>query len=47
MTRIALPFSPVELFRNLPREVLFGGMIALASAAAQAGETYSPRTISN
>ena len=47
MKSIALPFSPAELFRNLPREVLFGGMVALASAAALAGVTYSPGTIGN
>ena len=42
MTSIALPFSPAELFRKLPREALLGGLIALASAAAIAGVTYSP-----
>src|SRR3990170_5702568 len=47
MKSIALPFSPAELFRNLPREVLFGGMVALASAAALAGVTYSPGAIGN
>ena len=33
MTSIDLPFSPAALFRNLPREALFGGLVALASAA--------------
>ncbi|HMI40862.1 MAG TPA: cell wall hydrolase [Sphingomicrobium sp.] len=47
MTSIALPFSPAELFRNLPREALFGGLVALASAAALAGVSYSPGGIGN
>jgi len=45
MTSIALPFSPAELVRNLPREALFGGLVALASAAALAGVTYAPGQI--
>jgi spore germination cell wall hydrolase CwlJ-like protein len=47
MKSIALPFSPAELFRNLPREALFGGLVALASAAALAGVSYSPGAIGN
>ena len=46
MKSIALPFSPAELIRNLPREALFGGLVALASAAALAGVTYSPGSFS-
>ena len=46
MKSIALPFSPADLFRKLPREALFGGLVALASAAALAGVTYSPETFS-
>jgi spore germination cell wall hydrolase CwlJ-like protein len=46
MKSIALPFSPAELIRNLPREALFGGLVALASAAALAGVTYAPGNFS-
>ena len=47
MKSVALSFIPAELFRNLPREALFGGLVALASAAALAGVTYSPSVIGN
>jgi spore germination cell wall hydrolase CwlJ-like protein len=47
MKSIALPFSPADLFRNLPREALFGGLVALASAAALAGVTYAPGAVGN
>jgi len=47
MNSIALPFSPADLFRNLPREALFGGLVALASAAALAGVTHTASQLSN
>jgi spore germination cell wall hydrolase CwlJ-like protein len=47
MTTKAVSFSPARLFHNLSREAIFGGAVALASAAALAGVTHTANQIDN